>query len=182
MGLISRVSSRTYRDTSILTASMTETSEKPEKKSGWGNLLTNIIAGEPVASTSDESSPDEIDSPSEEGVVNLEKEQKREKKLTKKREAEKNESDSDDDGITTVSERQRKHREWEMIARTFPDRADTKERVQEQALKRAARRGVVQLFNAVKEHQRQLQRKQRAEISSSGRPLSTRLKTISSTC
>merc|ERR1712071_672952 len=124
MGLISRVSSRTYRDTSILTASMTETSEKPEKKSGWGNLLTNIIAGEPVARTSDESSPDEIDSPSEEGVVNLEKEQKREKKLTKKREAEKNESDSDDDGITTVSERQRKHREWEMIARTFPDRAD----------------------------------------------------------
>merc|ERR1712071_189443 len=139
MGLISRVSSRTYRDTSILTASMTETSEKPEKKSGWGNLLTNIIAGEPVASTSDESSPDEIDSPSEEGVVNLEKEQKREKKLTKKREAEKNESDSDDDGITTVSNAN------EIIARTFPDRADTKERVQEQALKRAARRGVVQL-------------------------------------
>ena len=43
-----------------------------------------------------------------------------------------------------------------MIARTMPDNSDPKERAKEQRLKRIARKGVVQLFNAVREHQQQL--------------------------
>merc|ERR1712004_842329 len=165
MGLISRVSSRTYRQTKNMTDTVpTDTvpvetavaDTKPEQKGAWGDLLTNIISGKAVetSKSDDESDSDqEVSSEEEEeeeeaGVVNIEKEEKA-KKLLKKKEQEAYSSDEDEVTVGRKNERLRKHREWEMIGRVMhPEMNSAKEK----RLRRNARIGVVQLFTAVRAH------------------------------
>jgi len=147
---------------------MTETeitatiSTEPERKSAWGDLLTNIISGKTVEDQSDSDSGSEGEAESEDenatpGIVDIAGEEKA-KRLRKRQEAEALSSDEDETTVGKKNENARKHREWEMIGRVMnPSLTSAKEK----KLRRNARIGVVQLFTAVRAHQSKLIKKQK---------------------
>jgi len=147
---------------------MTETeitatiSNEPERKSAWGDLLTNIISGKTVEDQSDSDSGSEGEDASEDenatpGIVDIAGEEKA-KRLRKRQEAEALSSDEDETTVGKKNENARKHREWEMIGRVMnPSLTNAKEK----KLRRNARIGVVQLFTAVRAHQSKLIKKQK---------------------
>merc|ERR1712127_90817 len=166
MGLISRVSSRTYRKKTTMTETeiaATISTEPEQKTSAWGDLLTNIISGKTVEEQSDSDSGSEDEERESEdehktsGVVDIAGEEKA-KRLRKRQEAEALSSDEDESTVGKKNENARKHREWEMIGRVMhPSLTSAKEK----KLRRNARIGVVQLFTAVRAHQSKLIKKQK---------------------
>ena len=137
---------------------------KMAEKSSLSNILADIIEGKEPQDKSEHFSSDENIS-EEEGVINIEKEEKQKKKLKKRKEKEDenlDDGDNQDSKLNTnkINASARK-RQWEMIARTFPNNNLKSEVTKEKFLKRTARKGVVQLFNAVREHQKSLKRRQK---------------------
>ena len=138
-----------------------------------GSLLSDIIQGkEPKKEL--KTKPDSADEAqvTKDGVVNIEKLEKAKKRKAKQEKKRKQEGLSDDsdsdperegkpDSKSLGKKSTQRKREWEMIARTFPNNNDEAELAKEKRLKRTARKGVVQLFNAVREHQNSLRRRQK---------------------
>lgn len=123
-----------------------------------GDLISGIISGQVESAKSE--TKKELPIGTKPKAPKPKSSQKKSKKQAKNQEKESSDSDTYENAHQQAEAR-RKKRQWEMIARTYPHPENELEQVKEKSLKRTARKGVVQLFNAVREHQKSLNRRQK---------------------